>query len=155
MSPEQARGLPVDERTDIWSLGVVIYEMLAQRLPFTGATRMDTIVAILDRPPASLSEAARDRYTVSTLLDQTINSCLRKEMPARVRSANELLAKLKCAREELNNETPSTSSAIKSTRDTEAPSRRYLRSLPRRYSWPLLGLVLLFLAAMAGGFLFP
>jgi len=51
MSPEQARGLAVDERTDIWSLGCVLYEMLARRAPFASATRMDTLVAVLEREP--------------------------------------------------------------------------------------------------------
>src|SRR5216684_4437893 len=54
MSPEQARGLAVDERTDIWSLGVVLYEMLAYRAPFASATRMDTMVSILERDPSPL-----------------------------------------------------------------------------------------------------
>jgi len=92
---EHQRGVAVDERTDIWSLGVVVYEMLAQRLPFTGATRMDTIVAILHRDPAPLSEVAGDQYNVSPLLEQTINRCLRKDMTGRLGSANELLGELK------------------------------------------------------------
>ncbi len=54
MSPEQARGLPVDARTDIWSMGVILYEMIARKLPFPGQTASDRIAAILEREPEPL-----------------------------------------------------------------------------------------------------
>ena len=51
MSPEQARGLPVDKRTDIWAFGCVLYEMLTGRVAFAGDTVSDSIAKILEREP--------------------------------------------------------------------------------------------------------
>ena len=63
MSPEQARGLKVDARTDVFSLGIVLYEMIAGRSPFEGATTSDMMVAILDRDPFRLRGTPRRRRT--------------------------------------------------------------------------------------------
>ena len=51
MSPEQARGKLVDKRTDVWAFGCVLFQMLAGRAPFTRATTLDTLTAILEREP--------------------------------------------------------------------------------------------------------
>ncbi len=150
MSPEQARGLSVDERTDIWSFGVVVYEMLARRLPFSGATRMDTIVAVLDREPALLSEVAKDHYRVSPRIEQTINRCLRKEATDRFGSANELLSELKRVREEPDSGPPLNVAAIGDRRQEDMADRHLVGLFPRAKTWLALGLVMVLLAVTAG-----
>src|SRR5215468_2870819 len=87
MSPEQARGEKVDARTDIFSLGVVLYEMLAARAPFTGATASDCLAAILkDEPPA----LADTNSKVPPQLERLIRRCLEKKPERRFHSAHDL-----------------------------------------------------------------
>jgi eukaryotic-like serine/threonine-protein kinase len=98
MSPEQARGQPVDGRTDIWSLGVVIYEMTGGRLPFPGTTNGDRIAAILERRPEPLG---RLNASVPTRLERIVDRALSKNREARYRNAAEVVKELQNARDEL------------------------------------------------------
>ncbi len=80
MSPEQARGLPVDERTDIWSLGVMLYEMVAGRVPFEGETATDVLATILHHEPTSLLLHRRD---VPVELERIVEKALAKDSEER------------------------------------------------------------------------
>jgi serine/threonine-protein kinase len=66
MSPEQARGESVDARTDIFSFGVMLYEMVTGRHPFKGKSQFETVAAILHRPAASASGLNREGPALST-----------------------------------------------------------------------------------------
>ncbi|HEV7843299.1 MAG TPA: serine/threonine-protein kinase, partial [Pyrinomonadaceae bacterium] len=98
MSPEQARGLAVDARTDIWSLGCVLYEMVARRAPFEGATMTDVLAAILEREPPSFSSVM---MYAPAQLEWIIRKALRKDRDERFQTARELLGDLRSLKEEL------------------------------------------------------
>jgi serine/threonine-protein kinase len=87
MSPEQVRGEVVDHRTDIFSLGVVLYEMVAGRRPFAGGTAADTITAILTQDPPALAQVSGD---APAGLEAIIRRCLEKSTDERFGQAQEL-----------------------------------------------------------------
>lgn len=93
MSPEQSQGLPVDERSDIWSTGIVIYEMVAGHVPFRGATGNHTIVEILEKEAPPLSQSAKQR--VPDELERIVRKAIAKERGERYQTATDLLIDLR------------------------------------------------------------
>ena len=100
MSPEQAEGRPVDGRSDIFSFGAVLYEMVTGRKAFQGDTRLSTLSAILRDEPKSASQIVRD---VPKELERVIARCLRKDAGRRFQH----MADVKVALEELKEESES------------------------------------------------
>ncbi len=99
MSPEQARGLAVDARTDLWSFGVVLFEMITKRKPFGGATPSDIIAAILEREPPQL---ARYVPNVPAELERIVSKTLAKDTEERYQTAKDLLIDLRRLKRQLD-----------------------------------------------------
>jgi TolB-like protein/Tfp pilus assembly protein PilF len=121
MAPEQLRGSPVDERCDIWALGIVLYEMAGGRRPFVGPTGFALSSAILTQAPPPLP--AR----VPAALAEAIGRCLKKQPQARYQGAAELRAALEAIQAPPSADTAATTRAAVSRART--PSRKRIRSL--------------------------
>jgi serine/threonine protein kinase len=92
MSPEQTRGVELDARTDLFSLGVVLYEMVTGSKPFMGETTSDLIVSILERQPAPVAHFSGE---IPAQLEWIISKALQKKREERYQSAKELIVDLK------------------------------------------------------------
>ncbi len=95
MSPEQARGKETDSRSDVWSLGVVIYEMLTKQTPFAGETANDSIAAILTKEPPPLDDSTPSE------LRRIVRKSLQKQTDERYQTVKDLLLDVKNLKREL------------------------------------------------------
>jgi eukaryotic-like serine/threonine-protein kinase len=136
MSPEQVRGIAVDARSDIFSFGVILYEMLSGKRAFHRDTPADTMSAILKEDPPDLSETNR---TVSPALERIVRHCLEKNPEQRFHSARDLAFDL----EALSTASGSTSPKVaQSVRPRRMPIAAYLAA----------GVMLIALVFLAGRF---
>jgi serine/threonine protein kinase/predicted ATPase len=130
MSPEQLRGMDLDARTDIWSLGVVLYEALAGRPPFEATNYGDLVVAILNGEPPPLSDARDD---LPEGLEDVLRRALAKNRDERFPSAKELQTELKRLARRLDLESEAPRDSLTSTSPRVQPEEREaarLRSVP-------------------------
>ncbi len=164
MSPEQAQGKIVDARSDIFSFGVMLYEMLAGKPPFEGGNAMETIGAILNKEPVPLS---RQTPEVPREIERIINKALRKDREERYQTAKDLLIDLKDGKQDVefqnklertatpDHEEAKTQSLQSATVDIAphaTPSAEYVVGEIKQYKRVFgIGLAILLFAAVGAG----
>jgi TolB-like protein/Tfp pilus assembly protein PilF len=125
MSPEQVKGLPVDHRSDIFSFGTILYELLSGRRAFKRDTNAETMAAIMRDRPAELSESGRN---ISPALDRIVQHCLEKDREHRFQSARDIAFNLS---EQFS---PAATSSPRETAPSISPAGFWVAVLPFKSS---------------------
>ena len=154
MSPEHARGLVVDVRTDIWSLGVVLYEMVTKRAPFTGKTPSHVIVSILEQEPPPLTDYLPE---LPTRLQEIISKALCKNREERYQAVKDLLMDLTSLRQQqdLDASIEAVARTSRPVARTTSTAKYLITSIKRHRIGVTLALMTLVVAVLAGFYLVP
>ena len=135
MSPEQANGLPVDHRADIYALGLIFYECLTGQLPFKGHSAVELMIAHAVHPPSPLSQKVK---APSKRVENLIDQCLAKSVQHRPSQVKDMIDQLHICQEDLTSDLPfdlleSTDSSTSLTLDappSSSPLRSHSATLP-------------------------